>query len=97
MLEELGQAQLELEETLQRKTAVEKKVMEAKGECTEKIRKERCCFWERLLRTNQSAKAKQDADHCGFQAVIDNINEKHERDMARIRTKLSHQQSDLEE
>ena len=44
MLEELGQVQLELEETLQRAIAVEKKAMEAKGECTEKIRKERCCF-----------------------------------------------------
>ena len=97
VLEELGQVQLKLEETLQRATAVEKKVMEAKGECTEKIRKERCCFWERLLRTNQSAKAKQDTDNCGFQAVINNINEKHERDMAQMRTKLSHQQSDLEE
>jgi hypothetical protein len=44
VLEELGQVQLELEETLQRAIAVEKKAMEAKGECTEKIRKERCCF-----------------------------------------------------
>ena len=34
VLEELGQAQLELKETLQRVTATEKKVMEAKGECT---------------------------------------------------------------
>ena len=54
-------------------------------------------IWERLLRTNQSAQAKQDADRRGVQAVTNNTNEKHERDMARMGTQLSHQQSDLEE
>lgn len=97
VLDELEEAQLEMEKAIAEKKAQYEAQLEADDQHSKALREERRVWWEKISKSKETAEAKLEAESRGFEALIDHMKKKHARDMNRLNTRIDDKNAEMME
>jgi hypothetical protein len=95
VLDELEEAQLEMEKAIAEKKAEYEAKLKADDQHSKALREERRVWWEKMAKLKETAEATLVAESRGFEALIDHMKKKHAREMNRLNTRINDKDAEM--
>ena len=97
VLDELDEAQLEMDRLVAEKKAAYESKVETELDSKVKVRDERRLWWEKMNNAQSDAEAKLESDRRGYEAIIKHLKQKQSRDLGRLNVRLSDKDAEMDE
>ena len=95
VLDELEEAQLEMERAIAEKKAEYEAKVETEMQHSKTLQYEHQHWWDEISKSHATANAKLEAERRGFEAMIEYMKQKHSREMNRLNTRIDDKDAEI--